>query len=113
VSEGTGGTQVKEYDRLIFDLHRVLKPGGLITVCEVENHCYEAEPPFETPAYLQTMPMAAEAIKVLRAAITKQGININAVHHISEWLRPGSPFWIQTAEAYGFVLFIWYYDSKY
>ncbi|CEL58662.1 hypothetical protein RSOLAG1IB_08725 [Rhizoctonia solani AG-1 IB] len=92
---------VKEYDRLIFDLHRVLKPGGLITVCEVENHCYEAEPPFETPAYLQTMPVAAEAIKVLRAAITKQGININAVHHISEWLRPGSPFWIQTAEAYG------------
>jgi ubiquinone/menaquinone biosynthesis C-methylase UbiE len=95
--------QVKEYDRLIFDLHRVLKPGGLITICEVENQCYEAEPPFNTHAYLQTMPAAAEAIKVLRAAVTKQGVDINAIHHIDEWLQPNSPFWTHTAKAYEFV----------
>ncbi|KAF8712354.1 Methyltransferase domain, partial [Rhizoctonia solani] len=93
-------TQVKEYDRLIFDLHRVLKPGGLITICEVENQCYEAEPPFNMHAYVRTMPVAAEAIQVLRAAIMKQGINLNAIHHIEEWLRPNSSFWGQTAKTY-------------
>ncbi|KAF8684141.1 Methyltransferase domain [Rhizoctonia solani] len=92
--------QVKEYDRLIFDLHRVLKPGGLITICEVENQCYEAEPPFNTYAYVRTMPAAAEAIRVLKAAVIKQGINIDAVHHVHEWLQPNSPFWGRTAVAY-------------
>ncbi|QRW24041.1 hypothetical protein RhiXN_10365 [Rhizoctonia solani] len=91
---------VKEYDRLIFDLHRVLKPGGLITICEVENQCYEAEPPFNMHAYVRTMPVAAEAILVLRAAIMKQGINLNAIHHIEEWLHPNSSFWGQTAKTY-------------
>ncbi|KAF8750913.1 Methyltransferase domain [Rhizoctonia solani] len=68
-------TQVKEYDRLIFDLHRVLKPGGLITICEVENQCYEAEPPFNMHAYVRTMPVAAEAIHMppSRAKIASQG----------------------------------------
>ncbi|CAE6416058.1 unnamed protein product, partial [Rhizoctonia solani] len=96
---------VKEYDRLIFDLHRVLKPGGLITICEVENQCYEAEPPFNTYAYLRTMPVAAEAIKVLKAAVIKQGIDIDAIHRIDGWLQPNSQFWAQTARAYEFVSF--------
>ncbi|CAE6524911.1 unnamed protein product [Rhizoctonia solani] len=95
---------VKEYDRLIFDLHRVLKPGGLITICEVENQMYEAEPPFIKRAYLHVAPAAAKAIDVLRAAITKQGVDLDAIEHLHEWLQPNSPFWTQTAKKYGFVL---------
>ncbi|KAJ1300486.1 hypothetical protein OPQ81_005300 [Rhizoctonia solani] len=91
---------VKEYDRLIFDLHRVLKPGGLITICEVENQIYEAEPPFDRRAYVHTAPLAAQAVDILRGAITKQGVDLNAINHFHEWLRPNSPFWAQTAKKY-------------
>ncbi|KAB5592294.1 hypothetical protein CTheo_4281 [Ceratobasidium theobromae] len=92
---------VKEYDRLIFDLHRVLKPGGLITICEVENQVYDADQPlYDIPAY-QTFPDAARALQVLRIAAEKQGIDIDAIHHFHEWIQPNSPFWTHTAEKYG------------
>ncbi|CAE6516930.1 unnamed protein product [Rhizoctonia solani] len=91
---------VKEYDHLIFDLHRVLKPGGLITICEVENQMFEAEPPFNTRGYIHTVPDAARALDILRAASSKQGVDFDSLHHIHEWLRPNSPFWTRTAKKY-------------
>ncbi|CUA71323.1 hypothetical protein RSOLAG22IIIB_09505 [Rhizoctonia solani] len=91
---------VKEYDRLVFDLHRVLKPGGLITICEVENQIYEAEPPFNKQAYRRIVPAAAKATNVLRAAITKQGVDLVATETFHEWLQPNAPFWTQTAKKY-------------
>ncbi|KAF8598269.1 S-adenosyl-L-methionine-dependent methyltransferase [Ceratobasidium sp. AG-I] len=92
---------VKEYDRLIFDLSRVVRPGGLIAVCELENHVFEVDhPPYETVAY-QTFPCTARAIDYIRAAITDQGIDLSAIHKIVEWLQPSSQFWAETAEKYG------------
>ncbi|KAF8600157.1 S-adenosyl-L-methionine-dependent methyltransferase [Ceratobasidium sp. AG-I] len=91
---------VKEYDRLIFDLHRVLRSGGLITVCEVENLLFEVDqPPYNTPAY-QSVPNTARAIDFVRTAVTNQGIDINAIYHVHEWLEPNSRFWTETAEKY-------------
>lgn len=91
---------VKEYDRLIFDLHRVLRPGGLITICEVENYIFEADqPPYNTIAY-RTAPNAALGVDAIRTAVRHQGIDIDAVYHLDEWLQPDSPFWAKTAEKY-------------
>ncbi|CAE6465219.1 unnamed protein product [Rhizoctonia solani] len=95
---------VKEYDRLIFDLHRVLKPEGLITICEVENQMYEAVPPFNTRGFVRTVPGAAQALDVLRRAAIKQGVDLDAVNHFHEWLRPNSSFWMQTAKKYDIPL---------
>ena len=95
--------QVKGYDRLIFDLSRVLRPGGLTTVCELENHVFEVDhPPYETVAY-QTFPCTARAIDFIRGAITDQGIDLSAIHKIDEWLQLGSLFWAETAKKYGYV----------
>lgn len=93
---------VKEYDRLIFDLHRVLKPGGLITICEIENQVFEADqPPYTTPAYRTTVPAAARVLELFRAAATDQGADPDAIHHVHRWLQPDSSFWTETAEKYG------------
>ncbi|KAF8600158.1 S-adenosyl-L-methionine-dependent methyltransferase [Ceratobasidium sp. AG-I] len=92
---------VKEYDRLIFDLHRVLRPGGLITVCEVENQMYEVDrPPYNTPAY-HTFPNNCRASDIFRASATSQGIDFNAIHQVHKWLEPNSQFWAETAKKYG------------
>ncbi|KAG9114899.1 hypothetical protein FRC07_007605 [Ceratobasidium sp. 392] len=92
---------VKEYDRLIFDLHRVLRPGGLITVCEVENFLYEVDdPPYNTIAY-KSLPNLCYGVDLVRAAIAAQGIDLDAVYRIGDWLKPNSDFWRRTGEKYG------------
>ncbi|KEP47442.1 methyltransferase domain protein [Rhizoctonia solani 123E] len=91
---------VKEYDRLIFDLHRVLRPGGLVTICEVENYLFEADqPPYDSVAY-RTLPVLSKGLDIIRAAIQKQGVDLSAVYQISDWLQPNSPFWTQTGLKY-------------
>ncbi|KAB5592295.1 Methyltransferase domain containing protein [Ceratobasidium theobromae] len=93
-------TQVKEYDRLIFDLHRVLKPGGLVTICEVENNIFEVDqPPYDTIAY-RTAPSMLRGLDAMRTAVTYQGIDIDAIYRLDEWLQPDSTFWAETAEKY-------------
>ena len=78
----------------------MLRPGGLITVCEVENLLFEVDqPPYNTPAY-KTVPNTSRAIDLVRAAVAQQGIDINAIYHVHEWLEPNSPFWTETAEKY-------------
>lgn len=97
-------TQVKEYDRLIFDLHRVLKPGGLVTICEVENNIFEVDqPPYDTIAY-RTAPSMLRGLDAMRTAVTYQGIDIDAIYRLDEWLQPDSTFWAETAEKYEYVL---------
>ncbi|KAG9101158.1 hypothetical protein FS749_009877 [Ceratobasidium sp. UAMH 11750] len=91
---------VKEYDRLIFDLHRVLRPGGLVTICEVGSRLYEVdEPPYNTFLH-KSMPNLRYGIDLIQAAITAQGIDLDAIHNIGDWLRPNSDFWRRTGEKY-------------
>ncbi|KAG9124157.1 hypothetical protein FRC07_012629 [Ceratobasidium sp. 392] len=90
---------VKEYDRLVFDLHRVLRPGGLLCICEVGHRLYEVDnPPYNTP--FKSLPCLAYGGEVLRSAIAAQGIDIMAIDHIGDWLRPKSEFWRRTGEKY-------------
>ncbi|CUA71324.1 hypothetical protein RSOLAG22IIIB_09506 [Rhizoctonia solani] len=93
-------THVRDYDRLIFDLHRVLRPGGLVTICEVENYLFEVDQaPYDTIAY-RTLPALSKGLDIIRAAIQEQGVDLSAVYQIPDWLRPGSSFWTQTGLKY-------------
>ncbi|QRV97131.1 methyltransferase domain protein [Ceratobasidium sp. AG-Ba] len=91
---------VKEYDRLLFDLHRVLRPGGLLTVCEVENYLFEVDnPPYTTLAY-KSIPSLCHGINLVRTAVTNQGIDLDAIYRVGEWMRPGSDWWRRVGEKY-------------
>ncbi|KAJ1300476.1 hypothetical protein OPQ81_005290 [Rhizoctonia solani] len=91
---------VKDFDRLVFDLHRVLKPGGLVTICEVENYVFEVdEPPYNNICY-HTAPNVARGVDALRAAVHYQGVDIDCVYELETWLQPNSHFWAKTAEKY-------------
>ncbi|CAE6516935.1 unnamed protein product [Rhizoctonia solani] len=92
---------VKEFDRLIFDLHRVLKPGGLITICEVENYIFEADQPPYTTICHRTAPNVARGVSAIRAAVYHQGVDIDCIYELETWLQPKSYFWTRTAEKYG------------
>ncbi|KAG8743787.1 hypothetical protein FRC10_011416 [Ceratobasidium sp. 414] len=92
---------VKEYDRLIFDLHRVLRPGGLVTICEVGSRVYEVdEPPYNNFLY-KSMPNLRYGVDLIQAAITAQGIDLDATYCVGDWLRPNSDFWRRTGEKHG------------
>ncbi|CAE7233974.1 unnamed protein product [Rhizoctonia solani] len=91
---------VKDFDRLVFDSHRVLKPGGLITICEVENYIFEVdEPPYNNTCN-RTAPNVARGVEVLRAAVHHQGVDIDCIYELETWLQPKSYFWTKTADKY-------------
>ncbi|QRW11677.1 methyltransferase domain protein [Ceratobasidium sp. AG-Ba] len=76
---------VKEYDRLLFDLHRVLRPGGLLCIAEVENYLFEVDhPPYTTIAF-KSFP---------------NGVDLDAIYHVGDWMRPGSEWWRRTGQKY-------------
>ncbi|QRV82923.1 methyltransferase domain protein [Ceratobasidium sp. AG-Ba] len=91
---------VKEYDRLLFDLHRVLRPGGLISICEVDSRLYEVDgPPYTTPIST-CLPNLARGIDLIRRGIVNQGIDLEAIYRVGEWMRPGSEWWKRVGEKY-------------
>ncbi|QRV82932.1 methyltransferase domain protein [Ceratobasidium sp. AG-Ba] len=91
---------VKEYDRLLFDLHRVLKPGGLICIAEVENCIFEVDNPPYTTMPVEKFPSVCRGITFMHNAIRNQGIDIDAIFSIGQWMRPGSEWWRRVGEKY-------------
>ncbi|QRW24042.1 methyltransferase domain protein [Rhizoctonia solani] len=92
-------THVKEYDRLVFDLYRVLRP-GLVSICEVENYLYETDqPPYNNLAY-RAHPELCKGLDLVRVAMEKQGVDLSAIYQIPDWLRPNSEFWTQMGVKY-------------
>ncbi|KAH7335827.1 S-adenosyl-L-methionine-dependent methyltransferase [Rhizoctonia solani] len=88
---------VKDFDRLVFDLHRVLKPEGLITICEVENYVFEVdEPPYNNICH-STAPNVARGVEAVRG-------DIDCIYELETWLQPKSYFWTRTADKYSIPL---------
>ncbi|CAE6507572.1 unnamed protein product [Rhizoctonia solani] len=92
---------VKDFDRLVFDLHRVLKPGGLVTICEVENYIFEVDESPYSNICCRTAPNVARGVDAIRAAVNYQGVDIDCIYELETWLQPKSYFWTKTGDKYG------------
>ncbi|CAE6385351.1 unnamed protein product [Rhizoctonia solani] len=83
-------TVFKDYNFMLREMHRVLKPGGLLVIGEMPSQSYEVSDP-SIP--LHSSPMRAEAIRLMRRAHTAQGIDLAAWDDMSYRLDPGHPMW--------------------
>ncbi|QRW03233.1 methyltransferase domain protein [Ceratobasidium sp. AG-Ba] len=86
--------KVPNYPALIRELHRVLKPGGLLLLGELENEAYGAADP-DTPLG-DAVPRLSRGLRLLREALAAQGVMHDAGRRIpniladADLFKPGS-----------------------
>lgn len=83
-------TLTKDYNFLLREMHRVLKPGGMLIIGEIQFQAFEAHDP---SLVLHSSPRHVEAIRLFRSALTSQGLDIAAFDELSSRLDPGHPMW--------------------
>ncbi|EUC58385.1 methyltransferase domain protein [Rhizoctonia solani AG-3 Rhs1AP] len=82
---------IKNYDMLLRESHRVLRPGGLLLIGELGVDAYESYDT-DVPAR-QSSPRVYQGLKIIRDAVASQGVMINSLPDIPKWLEPGSNLW--------------------
>ncbi|KAG8747733.1 hypothetical protein FRC10_011862 [Ceratobasidium sp. 414] len=81
----------KNFKLLVQEVHRVLRPGGLLLFCEYELEAYDAEFP-DIPAW-GSLPGICHAIRLARGGLAQQGVNVYAWRDLPRWLPHDSSFW--------------------
>ncbi|QRW10702.1 methyltransferase domain protein [Ceratobasidium sp. AG-Ba] len=82
---------VKDFKSLVRDVHRVLRPGGLLLFCEYEFEVYDALFP-DVPAW-GTLPGMSNALRLVRGGLAAQGVNAYIWRDLPQWLPCNSSFW--------------------
>ncbi|KAG8686333.1 hypothetical protein FRC11_009111, partial [Ceratobasidium sp. 423] len=83
-------TLTKDYKFLLREMHRVLKPGGLLIISEILSQAYEVEKPSEP---LHSSPLRVRAINMIRTGLASQGVDLESWDEMSNRLSPGHPMW--------------------
>ncbi|CAE7151624.1 unnamed protein product [Rhizoctonia solani] len=83
-------TLTKDYKFLMREMHRVLKPGGMVIISEIPTQAYEVETPSEP---LHSSPTRVRAISLMRRGLASQGVDLTSWDEMSNRLDPGHPMW--------------------
>lgn len=82
---------MKDFKSLIREVHRVLRPGGLLLFGEYELEAYDAEFP-DIPAWA-SLPGISNALRLARGGLAHQGVNVYVWRDLPKWLPRDSSFW--------------------
>lgn len=101
-------TQIKDYPAFIREVHRVLRPGGLLLFGQIEIEIYEYTPPdksapdnpgeilYPGPHIIQahqSLPVMSQGMALLRKSLAAQSIRVHMWRDLPSLLVPGSPTW--------------------
>ena len=82
---------MKNFKALIREVHRGLRPGGLLLFCEYELEVYDAG--FLSIPAGDSLPGISKALRLARDYLTTQGVNVYAWRDLPNWLPCDSSFW--------------------
>ncbi|CEL58727.1 hypothetical protein RSOLAG1IB_08773 [Rhizoctonia solani AG-1 IB] len=82
---------IKDWTSLLHEIHRVLRPGGLLIFGELDPRL--TLPGEREPALNGAARHSARFFEAYRSTLAKGGVLVEASSQIDDWLRPDSGLW--------------------